>query len=154
MARLEVGGATAGRLSKEPRGKTRRLGRSILHGTFATPRTVRTCPQLVLLTQPRRSALNAGYVPQNPRAVGCGRDGGQADRLGQLLKHPAGLKAAVQRPGRRSQTFHLLGVAAVRRAAHAGAPSWRRSCPRDKRVEREMDTGELLPYSKCWSVAC
>ena len=70
MARLEVGGATAGRLSKELRGKTRWPGRSILHGTFATPRTVRTCLQLVLLTQPRRSALNAGYVPQNPRAVG------------------------------------------------------------------------------------
>ena len=66
----EVGGATTGRLSKELRGKTRRPGRSILHGTFATPRTVRTCAQLVLLTQPRRSALNAGYVPQNPRAVG------------------------------------------------------------------------------------
>ena len=70
MARLEVGEATAGRLSKELRGKTRWPGRSILHGTFATPRTVRTCLQLVLLTQPRRSALNAGYVPQNPRAVG------------------------------------------------------------------------------------
>ena len=69
-SRLEVGGATAGRLSKELRGKTRRPGRSILHGTFTTPRAVRTCAQLVLLTQPRRSALNAGYVPQNPRAVG------------------------------------------------------------------------------------